>query len=232
MSDNPHAKHRARMKEQFLRNGLDIFAPHQALELLLFYAIPRKDVNELAHLLLTRFGGLQQVLDADPQALCAIPGISQHTATLLNLCGQLMHRCQREQAKEIENFHSYTTIGTYLTKQFAGERVERTRLMCLNNRGELLGCPVVGEGSVAATEVNLRTIMKAALQHEATIAVIAHNHPAGFATPSNDDITVTRVVRDALQTVGVELMDHIIVADNDYVSLRQSAQFAEIFLTK
>lgn len=229
MADNPHSGHRARMKQQFLRNGLDSFEPHQALELLLFFAIARKDVNALAHDLIDRFGGLPQVLEADVEDLCTVPGISEHTATLLTLCAQMGHRCLREKAEDVRQYKTYTAIGTYLTAQFAGEKTERTRLLCLNNRGDLLCCAVVGEGTVSATEVNLRTIVKTALQCGATAAVIAHNHPAGFAFPSAEDIDATRRVAHALQLVDVQLVDHIITADNDYVSLRQSARYTDLF---
>lgn len=229
MADNPHSGHRLRMKQQFLRNGLDAFENHQVLELLLFFAIARKDVNELAHELIRRFGSLSQVLDADVADLCAIPGISEHTATLITLCGQIHRRCQQEKVAEIRQFKNYVDIGNFLQAQFAGEKVERTRLLCLNNRGELLHCSVVGEGSIAATEVNLRNIIKIVLQCGATAVVISHNHPAGFAVPSSEDVEITARVREALQVVDVRLLDHIIVADNDYVSMCQSPRYADVF---
>ena len=231
MADNPHSGHRSRLKQQFLKNGLDAFESHQVLELLLFYAISRKDVNELAHTLIDEFGSLSYVLEAEMEDLCAIPGISEHTATLLKLCGQIGHRCQRERLKDIRLFRTLTEIGDYLEAQFAGEKVERTRLLCLNNRKEMLGCFVVGEGNVAVTEVNLRTIVKTALQCGATAAVVAHNHPAGFAVPSAEDVDATRRMREALEPLGVRLLDHVIVAEDDYVSLRQTPHYSDIFLS-
>lgn len=229
MADGVHGGHRARMKEQLLKSGIDTFAPHQVLELLLFYSIPRQDTNPLAHRLLDRFGSLAGVLGADYEELCRVKGVSEHTASLLVFCHQLVGRYYRELVTDRKVLNNMDEIGHYLQAYFIGEKVEKLRLLCLNNRGTVLNCSIISEGTVSSTDINVRTIIEIALRFSATSVVIAHNHPAGFALPSREDIDATMQIRRALETVNICLADHLIFAQDDYISLRQTAQYAGAF---
>ena len=229
MADNPHRGHRDRMKEKFLEQGIDALQSHEVLELLLYYAISQKNTNELAHRLIHRFGSLPAVLDADVEELCRVPGISVHTATLLTLCGQLLGRYHKEKVHHTRQFASLEDMGRYLHALLFNEAEEKVVLLCLDNRGQLLHCAVVNEGSVAATEVNTRRIVEMALRHSCTAAVLAHNHPRGFAIPSAGDVMATQQLYRALKLVDVELLDHVVVAREDYVSMRQSPRFLNVF---
>ena len=219
---NPHKGHRERLKLRFLESGLDSFTDVQALELLLFYAIPQKDTNPIAHALLERFGSLSQVLDASVEELKKVPGISDHAATLLRLATELARFYQVDSARRTEVLTSLDACGAYLVPRFFGRKVETVFLLCLDAKCKVLCCKEVGEGSVNSAGISVRKIVETALGVNASTVVLAHNHPSGLAVPSNEDIQTTRRVNMALQAVDIQLADHIVVADGDYVSMAQS----------
>ncbi len=229
MPQGIHDGHRERLKQRFRKSGLNSFEPHQVLELLLFYAIPRRDTNPVAHELLHTFGSLPAVLDAPIKDLCKVNGISEHSATLIKLCGELLVRYHQDIRSEVNAFESLDDIGHYLYPEFLNAHREKAMLVCLNNRLELLGCSVLSTGSIVSTEARLREIIEQSVIHQATRVVLAHNHPAGFAIPSASDLTATRSIIDALKLVEVQLVDHIIFSRDDFVSMRQTPQYAPLF---
>ena len=155
-----HEGHRQRKKEQFREHGLDAFADHEALELLLYYAIPRQDTNPIAHRLLERFGSLEGV----------------------------------------EVFYE----------------------ACLDAKGKLLACYRLAEGSPDQVTINMRRVVENALNANASLVVLSHNHPSGVALPSKEDNQTTLQIKRALADIGVQLVDHVIVADGDFVCLRDN----------
>ena len=217
-----HDGHRARRKAQFREHGLDVFTDHGALELLLFYAVPQKDVNPLAHRLLERFGSLEAVFSAPPEELQEVEGVGEHAATLLMLIFPLIRRVYMESDKNGVALCSAERLGRYFCELFFGVRQEIFYEVCLDAKGKLLRCCKIADGSVDAVHVNIRRVVENALRCQASAVAIAHNHPSGVALPSPDDNTTTLMVYDALRTVGIELVDHIIVADGDFVSLRDN----------
>lgn len=216
-----HDGHRARLTARFLEEGLDGFSQHNMLELLLFYAVPRKDTNELAHALIDAFGSLAGVLDAPVSELEAVPGVGERTAALLHLMPQLARAYLADGARDI-CIDSTAKAGSYLLPRFIGRNEETVFMVCLDGKGRVLSTTLLFRGSVNSAEINLRAVVAAALRHNAAGVILAHNHPGGVALPSPEDLTTTRRVRDALAPVGVRLVDHIIVADGDYVSLADS----------
>ena len=219
---NPHKGHRERLKLRFLESGLDSFTDVQALELLLFYAIPQKDTNPIAHALLERFGSLSQVLDAEVEELKKVPGISDHAATLLRLTTELARFYQVDTARRTEVLTSLDACGAYLVPRFFGRKVETVFLLCLDAKCKVLCCREIGEGSVNAASISVRKVVEAALSANATTVVLAHNHPSGVALPSADDVQTTRRIAAALSAVEVQLIDHIVVAEGDFISMAQS----------
>ena len=217
-----HDGHRARRKAQFREHGLDVFTDHGALELLLFYAVPQKDVNPLAHRLLERFGSLEAVFSAPPEELEKVEGVGEHAATLLTLVLPLIHRAYRESVRSGVALCSAEQLGRYFCGLFFGVREETFYEACLDAKGKLLRCCKIADGSVDAVHINIRRVVENALRCQASAVVLSHNHPSGVALPSPDDNTTTLMVYDALRTVGIELVDHIIVADGDFVSLRDN----------
>lgn len=220
-----HEGHRQRLKERFRKEGLDSFQDHEVLELLLFYCIPRKDTNQLAHALITRFGSFAAVLDAQPRELKKVDGIGESAITFLSLLksAERYYRVNRQ-----DRFEPMTTIeqcGRFLVPYFRHARNETVYLLCLDAKCKVLACMEVGEGSVNSAAVPIRRIVEMALEANATSVVLAHNHPSGLALPSGDDVQTTCRLAMALNAVEIELVDHIIVADEDYVSLAQSGLY-------
>ena len=228
---NPHKGHRERLKLRFLESGLDSFTDVQALELLLFYAIPQKDTNPIAHALLERFGSLSQVLDAPVEELKKVPGISDHAATLLRLATELARFYQVDTARRTEVLTSLDACGAYLVPRFFGRKVETALLLCLDAKCRVVFCGEIRGGSLDAASMSVRKGVEAALSANATTVVLAHNHPSGVALPSADDVQTTRRIAAALSAVEVQLIDHIVVAEGDFISMAQSGyRFDEYLL--
>ena len=217
-----HDGHRQRLRQQFLREGLDNFTEIQALELLLYPIIPRKDTNPIAHELLERFGGFSQVLEAPVEELTKIKGIGENTAAYLHMVLDAGRYYQISRSRQSKILSSLDKCGEYLTAFFYGKQVENIYLLCLDAKCMVLTCQKVGEGSVNSAGLSIRKIVEIALRANASAAVLAHNHPSGLAIPSDEDIATTRKVAAALAAVDIQLADHIVVADNDYVSMVQS----------
>lgn len=217
-----HAGHRERLKERFLKEGLDGFTDIQALELLLFYAIARRDTNPIAHRLLDHFGTLSRVFEADPESLKQVAGISDHTAVLLHLIPDLGRFYMVDSVQHMEILTSLDDCGKYLVPRFFGRTRETVFLLCLDSKCEILCCREVGEGNVNCASVSIRKVVEIALAANATTVVLAHNHPSGIAVPSQEDVQTTRRIAAALRMVDIHLADHIVVANGDYVSMVQS----------
>lgn len=219
-----HDGHREKMRRRFLATGLDGFAEHEALELLLYYAIPRRDTNELAHCLLSRYGSLEAVLGAPVEDLQRVDGIGENTAVLLNLIVPLAQK-SRIKDKEPAILNSTERAGQYLLHRFEGKKHELVYQLCLDAKGKLRVCKLLAEGNVNGAELDIRKLVENALLSNASGVILAHNHPSGVALPSREDFVTTERVQMALETVGIQMIDHIIVADGDFVSLRDSGFF-------
>ena len=216
-----HDGHREKMRRRFQETGLEGFADHEALELLLYYAIPRRDTNELAHRLLTRYGSLSALLQAPIEDLRRVEGVGESAAVLLKLVPAFVYKAQRSAGQETV-LNATEKAGRYLLSCFAGERNEVIYQLCLDRKGKLLARKRLSEGGSAAAELNIRRLVENALLSSASAVILSHNHPSGIALPSREDYATTQQAQDALRTIGVELLDHIIVAEDDYVSLADS----------
>ena len=216
-----HDGHRARKKQQFLRHGTESFADHELLELALFYAIPRRDTNELAHSLLETFGSLQGVLNAPAEELQKVEGMGENAAILLHLMPELLRRSQMTRSKE-RNLNSPEKCGSYFLRLLGGETREVLYQLCLDGKGKLLLCRQLSQGDMDSAALSVKQVVNNALSCGASAVVLGHNHPSGVALPSEEDRAVTLRVRDALKTLDIRLLDHIVVADGDFVSMAQS----------
>ena len=219
-----HDGHRQRLKEQFRRNGLDSFTDVQALELALFYCIPRQDTNPIAHKLIDHFGSLAQVLEAPVEELVKVPGIGENAAVYLKMITELGRYYLVNRSTQNTILTTIEQCAEYMVPFFFGRRVETVFLLCLDAKCKVLCCKEVGEGSVNSAGISVRKIVETALGANATTVVLAHNHPSGVAVPSGEDLQTTRRIAMALKAVDIHLADHIVVADDDYVSLAQSGQ--------
>ena len=224
-----HDGHRQRLKDRFRKEGLDNFDELYVLELLLFYCIARKDTNPIAHRLLDRFGSLNRVLEASPEELEKVEGVSRETATFLSLITKV-GRYYHTKSKDVgEILASVDDFAKYMMPYFFGRDKETVFMLCMDAKCKVLSCKMVGEGSVNSANVPIRRVVEMALGANASIVVLAHNHPSGLAIPSADDIQTTQRVAAALEAVDVVLADHLVVCQDDYVSIAQSRYYNSKF---
>ncbi|MBQ9720839.1 MAG: DNA repair protein RadC [Oscillospiraceae bacterium] len=214
--------HRERMRERFFQHGLENFNEIEALEMLLYYAIPRKDTNPIAHALLDRFGSLDEVLHATEEELCEIPEISRRTAALLRMVPQLVRLSEVGRAARITTIKSTEDAVNFLRPRFLGERDEIMVLACLDAQNRVTYVETVNRGVVNAVLFDPRRVVETALKRKAVSVLIAHNHPDGPALPSHEDDTATGQIYRALQMVNITLYDHIVLAGEEYASYRRS----------
>ncbi|MDR3310348.1 MAG: DNA repair protein RadC [Oscillospiraceae bacterium] len=219
MSGDIHSGHRNRLRETFLKNGIDSLHDHNILELLLFYAIPRADTNKLAHELMDRFGTLADVFDAPIEQLTAVPGVGENAASLIKLIPPVSRRYQISRTSFENIITSPSGAGEFLLPHFIGERDEVVYIACLDAKGKLLACKLLFRGNVNSAGVSVRKIVETAITFNASAVILAHNHPSGIALPSAEDRATTIRIRDALAAVDVALTDHIVVADDDFISM-------------
>lgn len=221
-----HDGHRQRLKNRFRREGLDSFEELQVLELLLFYCIPRQDTNPIAHALLNHFGTLDQVMDAPAEELQKVPGVGENAATFLALVHALDRRYQISKEQNLKILSTVEECGRYMWSCLKDLRNETVYLLCLDAKCKALCCKKVGEGSVNSAAVPVRRIVEIALGANATSVVLAHNHPSGLAVPSDADKLTTRRVAAALAAVEIQLVDHIVVAEEEFISMVQSGVYS------
>lgn len=218
-----HNGHRQRMRERFLNNGLSSFEKHEVLELLLYYCVPRMDTNEIAHRLIDRFKTVGRVLQATPEELMSVEGVGENTATYLALLNESMRYVGVERSMEMEYMTSVEAYTRYMKELFVGMNKEMVYMLCLDAKRMVIGHYLVSEGSVISASIPTRTVMSKALSCNAVYVVLAHNHPGGLAIPSDEDEETTAYIEMMLRGIDVILLDHIVVSDNDYISLKNKA---------
>ena len=228
--ENLHDGHRDRIRQEFLAHGFDNNTPpHKILEILLFYCVARADTNPIAHELINKYGSVAAVLDAPIEELASFKGLSERSAVLLKLIVPTAQRYIYDKSEQKPVFSSLDSIGKYALGRFLGETKEKTALMCLDVKGSMLDFAFLSEGSLDSVGLSVRTLAKKVLDTNAVAAVLCHNHPNGIALPSDNDISLTKQVAQVLSGIGVQLVDHIIIADTDFVSMAQSENYGFIF---
>lgn len=229
--DHPHAGHRKRLRNEFTNaSEIDGLPEHNLLEMLLFYGIPQRDTNELAVQLIDQFGSFAGVFDADVEDLATVKGMTRNAACLIKLVMPVAKAYleSREEGK-FDALHTREEIGSYLLTKYLSVKTENLTMLCLNRAGKVLSFSVLAEGDVDSVGISVRSVLEQVMRTSATAVVLAHNHPSGIALPTPADIRMTEMVAAALKTISVNLVDHIIIADGDYVSMAQSSKFRHIF---
>lgn len=219
-----HSGHRARLKNRYREEGLDHFSRINVLEMLLFYCIPRKDTNPIAHRLLDHFGTLSDVLNAEPAELMKIEGVSENAALFLTMLPDVF-RYYRKDGNQMRIAKTIDECSRYLEDYFIGSTEEVVYLLCLDAKGKILCCREVGRGSINAAGISMRKIIETVLNTKASAVVLAHNHPSGLALPSGEDVRTTQKVASTLLPLGVTLADHLIFSEDDCVSLLASGLY-------
>ncbi|MGI5894922.1 MAG: JAB domain-containing protein [Candidatus Merdivicinus sp.] len=213
--------HRDRLKKRFLREGLDYFPDHTILELLLFFGIRCQDTNEVAHRLIDQFGSFSQALQADYEQLVSIEGMTPNAAVLLKMMPQVSRRYIEQLTPATDQLNTSQKVGEFLIPKFLGRSEEVVYLLCFNNACHLLRCDLISEGGLSRAAFDVRKIVEIAYQCKAVNVILAHNHPNGLARPSSQDVRITETLASILHPVGIELLDHMIVSGEDFVSLME-----------
>jgi len=220
-SGAPHyLGHRQRLRERFLKGGADALADYELLELILFLAIPQRDVKPLAKSLLKEFGSIQGVLSADVQRLLGTKGIKDNAAMALKIVEAAARWLAREEVLQRNVLTSWDKLLDYCRTALAREPNERFHLLFLDRKNVLIADEPQQEGTVDHTPVYPRKVVKRALELHASAIIMVHNHPSGDPTPSMADIEMTRQVREAAGAVGIALHDHLVIGRSGHSSFK------------
>lgn len=214
-----HDGHRKRLKARFRQEGDKKLRDHELLELLLFYAIPRCDTNELAHTLIERFGSLGGVLSAPETALGAVPGVGANAALLLNVVSALRDRVNLQSETQDRQIRTSADAAAFLEPRYRNLDCECVYLLCLDGRSRVICCEELARGVATQVEISVRAVVEFALHNKAKGVILAHNHPDALPFPSREDEAVTLQILQALSTIGITLVDHIILSDTEYTSM-------------
>ncbi len=226
MAENVHKGHRKRMRDRYLLEGIDSFSEHEALEMLLYHAIPQKNTNPLAHELLNSFGSLSAVFDASPATLRDF-GLSDNTIALLKLIPDFarLYLVDKSKSRPVET----KNLCEYFQDKFIGRKTEVLYLLLLDSKNKEIFSGVISKGSINTADVPIRKIVELSLNYNAKSVAIAHNHVSGLALPSKADLVTTEMLYKALALINVRLVDHVIVSEDDAVSLAYTKYGYHIF---
>ncbi|HEU4386360.1 MAG TPA: DNA repair protein RadC [Blastocatellia bacterium] len=227
-SDNGHpepvpdyVEHRKRLRERFRKSGAEGMHDYELLELLLTYAIPRKDVKPVGKSLIKRFGGLAGVLDANQDELECVRGLGTASAILIRLAKQLCEAYLAEQMAAREALSSPRTVMDFARAKLAGLPHEAFMVVYLNVKNEVIGHELIHEGTLDRAVIYPRRVIESALANRAACLILVHNHPSGHTDPSPEDKKLTRMIKDAARTVEITVLDHIIVGKSGYFSFAE-----------
>lgn len=228
--DNVHAGHRQRMKKRFIEYGFKGMEQHEILEMVLYYAIPRKDTNLLAHRLLERYGSFAKVCDTPVDVLERDFGLSESAAVLLKMLPALA-QIYAESRFDLKYIDMHKAVDV-LRPKFIGAVSEKIALALSDANDKLILSDVIMEGSISSTEMPIRKIVDLALRHNARYAYVAHNHPSELCVPSRQDLETTRIISETLNSIGVVLVDHIIFTSTEHFSIRSHKHYSKVFVSK
>lgn len=221
--------HRERLKDTFVAGGIDPLSKYNVMEMILFYAIPRKDVTAIAHDLIDKFGSLSKVFDASIEDLMSVGGVGRHCAILIKLFPEVSRRYLEDKNGE-PTLDDEASVKRYCLSIFSGETVEKAYLVCFDSRGKFIRKVLIAQGSLTMVDFDKRRLMEAIVRHSAKSVVLVHNHPSGVTAPSRPDVESTGAIARLMQELSVDFVDHLIVADNDIFSMRQHVNFTHMFL--
>ena len=228
---NVHAGHRQRMKDKALKYGFESFENHEVLEMLLYPVIPQKDTNPMVHELIDSFGSFHAVFDADESELLKVKGINKSAAFLLKTIPNVLGRYMEDKNNSNKTVISSSELAyEIVSTKYFGVTKETPYIILMNNSGKVIACESFSSGTVNSADMPVRKVVELCIKHNATQVILTHNHPSGDTTPSMDDFTTTKNINNALKSIGVNLLDHIIVSQNGFSSMRSMHQFQRAFI--
>lgn len=223
VSDNVHAGHRKRLRQRFINDGnLNNFQSHEVLELLLFYALPRRDTNALAHKIINKYGSLKRVFEMPAEELINNRDLTENAAVLLSLIKQVAKDYILSETESRLKIRSKNDAAGIVEPLLAHRINEAFCIICLDVNQNVINIECFEEGEPGYTDIDVDRVIAKVVEHKAAFAIIAHNHPNGTYSPSSDDISTTNVIRRALSMANVTLMDHLIVCGDRSYSLAQN----------
>ncbi len=218
IDNNIHKGHRKRLRDKYIRNGIDSLDHHEALEVLIGYSIPRRETNSIAHRLINEFGSLKNVFRADYTELVKIDGVGEMTAALITLCGDIMDISRETSFDEIMLL-SQDAVDEFCCNLFKYSTTEKFAVLFLDSARRLLSYEIVSRGSVNSTEASIKKVLKLVMKHQPSGVILVHNHPAGNLEPSSEDVGITNKINVSLKNIDVELIDHIVTNGRRSISM-------------
>ncbi len=220
LPDHSHNFHRKHMRERFYEAGFRGMADHNVLEMLLYFGIPRKDTNDIAHDLINRFGSYADVFEASIHDLMKVKGMTETAACLIKMVIPFYNRYVENLSKRKPSPVKPEEVADYLRpKYYEGSCRERVFVLCYDSSNHLITCRLLNEGDICSSAFDIREFGRIVLETNCSSVIISHNHPHSMSLPSKDDIRVTEAVIKLLDTFKVTLLDHIIVDDEGFTSL-------------
>ncbi len=212
--------HRVRLRDRFMRGGAAALPDYEMLELVLFRAIPRRDVKPLARAMLERFGDFNGVVSAPPAQLRALPGVGDSVVVELKIVEAAAHRLARSRIMQRHVISSWDAIVDYCHTTMAHRQTEQFRILFLDRRNILIADEEQARGTVDHVPVYPREVVKRALELNASALILVHNHPSGDPTPSDADIAMTEQIARAAEALGLTVHDHLIIGKSREISFR------------
>lgn len=225
--ESSHNGHRQRLKNRFLESGFASFSEHEVLELIFFYALPRRDTKPLAKNLLEKFGSIQAVFEATPYELMKIGKLSENSAILFSIMLQ-SYEVYISTKNVKQTLDNPSVVNRYLRQFYVNEKKECFYIICLDGRKRLINSHLISEGSISETHIYARNIVEEIIKSNAVNVILAHNHPIGTCEPSSQDIVATKSIITLLEAISVNVIDHIIISDDDYYSFAKNKLIRKI----
>lgn len=216
-----HEGHRERMRKKFFKGGISSLEPHEILEIILYYSIPRGDTNQIAHDLIKSFGSLSNVFDADIKDLINIKGVGESSAVLIKTIASLSDYCQKLRWSEHPHLKNANDTGAYILDMIGERPEEYFFLLSLDISGKVISFNEIEHGTVSSSNVDTRKVLECAIRCRASSVVLAHNHPTGTLLPSSGDIELTNSMMRAFDAIGIALTDHFIVGGGGFISMAE-----------
>lgn len=217
-----HKNHRERLRKRFFETGFRGFAPHEILEIILFYSIPQQDTNGIAHRLIEHFGSFSAVLDADPVELMRVSGVKEVSAALIKLIPAICSYYQIDKTFGKQTPASIEGVAEYCMYKTISETRERFYVVVFNNSMRMLAFEMLTEGSQSEVEVNVEQLAQVLFRYSGSNFILVHNHPGGSITPSDADIILTQRIYSVFAPLNKNLIEHIIISKNRYIPIMQS----------
>ncbi len=219
--DNPNAGHRSRMRNRYLAGGLEGFQPHEILEMLLFYALPRRDTNKVAHELINKFHSIAGVMDADINALMEVDGIAEGAAVFLKMLPDVFKAYEMSKISSRITINQPRELRKFMKNLYVNEVNEKAYVICLDSMGRIICAEPVAKGTTRNVVFDIRSVIEIALRNHGDTIILVHNHPDGNEMPSDSDIYATQALNSSLKSIGITLLDHYIIGSCPY-SMKQA----------